>query len=55
MGESHQRAKASDELVRQARHLRSRHGMTYSKIAQQLGHSKETIRDWCEYRTRRSA
>jgi len=52
VGESHHRAKLSDDIVAHMRHLRQRYGWTFSRIGQEVGCSKWTARDICEYRTR---
>ena len=54
-GASHQRAKASNAVVRRARELRERKGMSYARIAAELGQTWGAVRDWCEYRTRADA
>ena len=54
-GESHVRVKHSDDLVRRARELREKDGLSYHSIAHLIGVNWRTIVDWCEYRTRISA
>jgi len=54
-GQSHPRAKASDEVVRRAREMRERKHWGYAVIGAELGVSWNTVRDWCEYRTRANA
>ena len=54
-GESHQRARVPDAVVRKARELRERKHWGYAVIGAELGVSWSTVRDWCDYRTRINA
>lgn len=54
-GESHQRVRYSDEIVRRARLLREKEGLSYQSIGDLIGVNWRTVVDWCEYRTRISA
>ena len=50
-GESHPRAKLTDEQVDRIRSLRA-HGWTYRRITEAIGASYWTVRDIADYRTR---
>ena len=50
--EDHPRAKVDDDLVRYARDLRERHGLTFKQVAEVVGQPYETVRKWLRY-TRR--
>lgn len=54
-GECHQRAVLSDAQVRDMRHDRERHGMSYRRLALKYGCGLSTARDICNYATRYSA
>lgn len=51
IGESHHRAKLSDDDVRLIREL-DREGLSYAEIAEKFEASQWTIRDIATYRTR---
>lgn len=55
VGQSHQKARLSDEQVRQMRHDRERHGMSYQQLADKYGCGVSTARDITRYWTRASA
>lgn len=55
VGQQHHRAKLSDESVRQMRHDRERHGMSYKRLAAKYGCGVSTARDITLYWTRASA
>lgn len=55
IGESHYRAQLTDDDVRMIRHLNSRHGIGYRRLARKFEVGESTIRDICTYRTRRNA
>lgn len=54
VGEYHQRAKVSDEVVRRARQMHAE-GVGYGQIGKRLDIPKRTVADWCRYDTRWSA
>jgi hypothetical protein len=54
VGEGHQRATASDALVREARRLHEA-GNGYRTIGRILNIPWRTVADWCRYETRWSA
>ena len=54
-GESHQRAKAPDAVVRRSRALHEREGLSYEAIECVTGVHWRTVADWCQYRTRINA
>lgn len=55
VGQYHQKARLSDEQVRQMRHDREREGMSYAKLAKKYGCGVSTARDIVNYWTRASA
>lgn len=55
VGESHHRAKLSDEKVREMRHDHEKNGMTWKQLAYKYSTSYWTVRDIVSYITRRSA
>lgn len=55
VGESHPRAKLSDEKVREMRHDHEKNGMTWGQLACKYNTSYWTVRDIVSYITRRSA
>jgi len=54
-GECHQKAVLSDAQVRDMRHDRERHGMSYARLGMKYGCGTSTARDICNYVTRYSA
>ena len=54
VGESHQKAKQPDAVVRKARQLR-KDGHPIESIAVKIGVPYWTVVDWMQYKTRRSA
>lgn len=54
VGETHQRAKFSDELVEKARELREAHGLSWRAISELTGMSQRGVRDVCAF-TRRAS
>jgi transposase len=54
-GEAHPKAKHSDEQISQARHAYEVLGMRRKEIAAMIGCSYWTLREWLEYRTRKTA
>lgn len=55
LGESHHRAKLSDEKVREMRHDHEKNGMTWKQLSYKYNTSYWTVRDIVSYITRRSA
>ena len=53
-GEKHHRAKYSAELVERARVMHDE-GAGFKRIARAMGLPAGTVRDWVEYRTRKSS
>lgn len=52
IGESHHRAKLTDEQVDQMRELHEEQGIGYRTLAKQFNVSKRTVRDIVQYKTR---
>lgn len=52
IGESHHRAKLTDEQVDQMRELHEEQGVGYRTLAKQFNVSKRTVRDIVQYKTR---
>jgi transposase len=52
IGESHHRAKLTDEQVDQMRELHEEQGIGYRTLAKQFDVSKRTVRDIVHYKTR---
>ncbi len=55
VGQYHQKARLSDDQVRQMRHDRERHSMSYLQLAAKYGCGVSTARDITLYWTRASA
>ena len=51
VGEDHQRARMSDDVVARAVELRAT-GLSYRAIGESVGASQWTVRDWCQGWTR---
>lgn len=52
IGESHHRAKLTDEQVDEMRELHEEQGIGYRTLAKQFNVSKRTVRDIVQYKTR---
>ena len=52
VGEGHQKAKLTDEQVREMRTIHEAGGMGYRKLPRLFGCGESTARDICTYRTR---
>lgn len=55
VGESHHRARLTDQQVREIRRLNSQEGIGYMRLRKMFGCGESTIRDICTFRTRWSA
>lgn len=55
IGQSHPKAKLSDEKVREMRRLNQQEGIGYLRLGRMFGCGESTARDICTYRTRASA
>lgn len=55
IGQSHPKARLTDEQVREMRRLHHEEGVGYLRLGRQFGCGESTARDICTYRTRASA